>query len=50
MFVALGSQHAMCMLHVVICGLPRIVISPPHILIYGTIFEKDIIELKSCES
>jgi len=39
-FVALGTQHAMRMRHIVICGLPRSNNIFPHFLINGTIFEK----------
>ena len=38
--VALGTQHAMPMHHIVNCGLLRCTIIFPHCLINGTIFEK----------
>jgi hypothetical protein len=38
-FVALGIQHEMRMLHV-ICGLPQSTIFFPHYLLNGKIFEK----------
>ena len=38
-FVALGTQRAMRMLNVVICGVPLSTIFFPHDLTNGTIFE-----------
>ena len=46
--VTLGTQHAMRMLHSVICDLPRSTIFFPHYLINGTIFGKKFIETKAC--
>jgi hypothetical protein len=40
MFVALGIQHAICMRHIVICGLPGSTKFFSHYLLNGTIFEK----------
>ena len=37
-FAALVIRHATRMRHIVICGLPRSTIFPPHFLISGTIF------------
>jgi hypothetical protein len=40
-FVALGIQQAMRMLHIVICALPAPLYNIfPHYLITGTVFEK----------
>ena len=39
-FVTSGTQHALPMLHIVICGLPSSTTIFPHYLINGTIFEK----------
>jgi hypothetical protein len=41
---SLGIQHAMCMRHIVICGLQRSTIFLPHYLINGKIFEKKVTE------
>jgi len=39
-FVALGTQHAMRVRHIVICGLPRLYNMFPNYLIKETIFQK----------
>jgi len=46
-FVALRSQHAMRMRHIVICSLHRSGIFFPHFLINGTIFRKIVTIHKS---
>jgi len=49
-FVAFGIQHAMCMCHFVICGLPgSTVFFILHYLINGMIFRQKIIEHKMCD-
>ena len=40
MLVALVTQDATCMRHIIVCGLPRCTIFLPHYLINNTIFEK----------
>jgi len=45
-FVALGTQHAMRMCPVVICGLPRSNNIFPHFLINGTTLKKKVTEHK----
>jgi hypothetical protein len=49
-FVALGIQHAMCMCHIVICGLPGSSNIFPRYLINGMILVggKKITEHKMC--
>jgi hypothetical protein len=47
-FVALGIQHAVPMLHIVVFDLTGYTIFFPHYLIRGTIFEKKVIEHKAC--
>jgi len=39
-FVSFGIQHAMCMPHIVICGMPGLYNTFPHYLTNGTIFGK----------
>jgi len=47
--VALGIQHAMCMCHIAICGLPVPLYSIfPHYLINGTVLGKMLLNIK-CE-
>jgi hypothetical protein len=38
-FVALGTQHAMSVRHIVICGLSGCAVFFPHYLVNGTIVE-----------
>jgi len=45
--LALGIQHAMSMRHFVTCGLPGSTIFLPHYLINGTIFGKEVLNIKS---
>ena len=47
-FIALVIQHAMRMLHIVICGPPGICSIFPHYLINGTIFFFKVNEHKIC--
>jgi hypothetical protein len=47
-FAALAIQHAMRMLHLVICGLIRFYILFPPCSLNGTIFEKKVMEHKMC--
>jgi hypothetical protein len=47
--VAYGFQHAMCMCHIVICGISvSMVFLFSHFLINGMIFEKKSTEQKMC--
>ena len=48
MFVALVTQHAMRMRHIVICGLPQLYNFFPRYLKNGTIFKKKVTEHKMC--
>ena len=47
LFVALGTQHALRMRHIVICDLPGCTMFQ-HFLINGKIFEKKLLNIKAC--
>jgi hypothetical protein len=49
-FVHSGTQHAMRMRHIDICGLPDSTVFSPHYLINGTIKKKKVMEHKMCAS
>jgi len=46
LLVALGTQHATRMRHIVICGLPPPYNIFPHYLIKGTIFQNKLFNIK----
>jgi hypothetical protein len=45
-FVASGTQHAICMRHIFIYGFPCFTVLLPHYLINNTIFEKELLNIK----